>query len=100
MPFDALPQLERDLLLVGAPGPAFGQIRHDRVQAVARLALVEQHEIVEYRHERIDRRDCRLLMDRGGRRIVAMIIFERSPLLLRWRRYAREHRDSQGHGKE
>ena len=39
MPFHALAQLERDPFSVLAPAPALGQIRNDRVQAVARGLL-------------------------------------------------------------
>ena len=57
--------------------------RHNRFQAVARLPLIEQDEIVEDRHERIDGRDGGLLVDRGRRRIVPMVVLERPALLLR-----------------
>ena len=36
VPFHALPQLEGQRLLVGAPGPALRELRHDRIQAVLR----------------------------------------------------------------
>src|SRR5262249_37760383 len=82
VPFDPLAQLERDALAVIAPAPAFSEIRHDGVEAVAGLVLIKQNEIVEHRHERIDRRDGSFLVDRPGRRVVAMVEFERSALLL------------------
>jgi hypothetical protein len=46
MPFDAVPQLERQLLAILAPGPALGEVGHDRVNRVALLVLIEQHELL------------------------------------------------------
>jgi hypothetical protein len=38
-----------------APGPAFGEIGYDRVERVLLLVLVEQHKVVEHRHQHGDR---------------------------------------------
>src|ERR1041384_6641712 len=78
MPFDPLAQLEGDRLLVGTPDPAFRQIRDDDVEAVLRLRLIEQDQIVEDRHEWIDGRDGGFLMDRGRGWIVTVIQAQRS----------------------
>ena len=64
MPFEALPQLERQPLTILAPGPAFGKVGHDRIDRVALLVLIEQHEVVEHRHQYGDRGARHLLMDR------------------------------------
>ena len=82
MPFHALAQLERDPFSVLAPAPALGQIRNDRVQAFSRFALIEQHQVVEHRHERVDRRYRRLLVNGRRRRIIAVVVFERAAVLL------------------
>ena len=49
-----------------------GEVRHDRLQGVLRHMLVEQHEIVEHRHHRRDRRDRHFLEGRHAGRAVAM----------------------------
>ena len=85
MPFDALLQLEGELLVVAAPGPAFRQIGNDQLHAVLRNVLLEDDEIVENRHERNVDRVGRAFMDRGAARAVAVIDPE-DPALLRLRR--------------
>ena len=80
MPFDALAQLEGQLLVVGAPGPALGEIRHDRIDAVLRHVLLEHDEIVENRHEGNVDRIGRALVDRGAARAVAVIHPENAAL--------------------
>ena len=73
MPFDALPQLEGQLLVVAAPGPALREIGDDRIHAVLRHVLLEHDEIVENRHEGNVDRIGRALVDRGAARAVAVI---------------------------
>ena len=55
MPFDPVPELEGQLLAVLAPGPALGEVGYDRVERVLLLVLVEQHKVVEHRHQHGDR---------------------------------------------
>src|SRR6185295_8970159 len=68
VPFHPLPHGEFELGLVVVPRPLGRQFRHDRLQAVLALMLIEQHEIVEHRHHRSLRDDSRLFVDRhaGG----------------------------------
>src|SRR5262249_24430774 len=95
MPFHALLQLEGQVLGVGAPAPRLGEVGDDVLRAVLRLALVVEHQVVEQRHERDDRRVRRLLVDRGAWRVVAVIHLEDAAALLR-QRYART-KDKGGH---
>src|SRR5262245_49554784 len=81
MPLDVLPELEGQLLVVGAPGPAFRKIGDDRVDAVLRNILLEYDKIVEYRHEGNVDRIGRALVDRGAARAVPVIHPEDSTLL-------------------
>ena len=83
VPFDARVQLEGELGLGRIPRPAVGQIRHDGFGRIERLGLVEDDEIVEDAHEGLHRVDGRFLMDRGARRLVAMVDAQRAALLLR-----------------
>ena len=64
MPFDAVPQLERQLLAILAPGPALGEVGHDRVDRIPLDMLIEQYEIVEHRHQHSDCGARHLLVDR------------------------------------
>ena len=101
VPLDAFSQLEGQLGLARVPRPALAELRHDGGEAVQRLGLVEQHEIVEHRHEGLGDRDGGLLVQRGARRVVAMVDPERAALLLRRRRYdagkqGHEHRGGNG----
>jgi hypothetical protein len=52
VPFDALPQLEGQVVPVLTPRPARGEIGHDRSQAVLRHLLVEHDQVVEHPHDR------------------------------------------------
>jgi hypothetical protein len=54
VPADPAAQPKRELFPVRAPDPAFGEIRHDRLERVPWHVLVEQHQIVEHRHHRCD----------------------------------------------
>ena len=81
MPFDAVPQLEGQFLVVFAPGPAGRQLGHDRVHAVLRLMLVVDDEVVEHTHRRSVHRKRRLFEDRHARRCFAMIKFENAAVL-------------------
>ena len=83
MPLYAAAQLEGELRLVVVPRPALGELGHDLVGTVDLLLRIEEHEIVEDRHERHVHRDRRFLVDRGTRRIVTMRHTERPALLLR-----------------
>ncbi len=82
MPLHALLQLEGEVLVVGAPAPGPGEVGDDVLDAVLRLALVVEHQVVEQRHEGHHRRVGRLLVDRGARRVVAMVHAERAAALL------------------
>src|ERR1700730_7698497 len=73
MPFDALSQLEGQGLVVFTPGPALGEVRHDRLDAVLRDALIVDNEVVVDRHEGDVDRIGRALVDRGAARTVPMI---------------------------
>src|SRR5207248_7997761 len=64
MPFDPVPELEGQLLAVLAPGPAFGEVGYDGVERVLLLVLVEQHKVVEHRHQHGDRGARHFLVDR------------------------------------
>ena len=84
--------LNVSLVLVVVPGPALGQVGNDGLGRVELLALVEHHQVVEDRHERLHRRDGRFLVDGAARQIVAVVDAERAALLLgqrRWQRPAR-----------
>ena len=70
VPLDALPQFERQLLAVLAPGPAFGEVGADRLRAVLRDLLVVHDQVVENAHARPQRRAGRLLVQRQARRVV------------------------------
>ena len=81
MPFDALPQLESQRLLVGAPRPAFREFGADDVQAVLRDVLVIDDQVVENGHEGDVDRIGRALMDRRAAGAVAVIDPEDTALL-------------------
>ena len=72
MPAHALPQREGQFGVVGAPGPTGRQIRHDRVDAVARLILPIHHQIVENPHERHGYGVAGFLQDRRAAGAVAV----------------------------
>ena len=72
VPFHPLAQLEGEPGAARIPRPALGQVRDDAVHAVERLRLIEQHEVVEHRHEGRHRRNRQLLMDRCARRVRAL----------------------------
>ena len=97
VPLHALAQLESQLGLAVVPCPARSQVGHDCLQAVQRLVLVEQHQIVEYGHERLNDRDGRLLMHGRAGWIVAMIDAERAALLLRRRGFCNRQQHREGH---
>jgi hypothetical protein len=82
MPLDALPQFEGQFGVACVPGPALPQLGHDALEAVEWLGLIEQHEIVEHRHERLRDGDGGLLVQRSAWRVVAMVDPERTALFL------------------
>ena len=77
MPFDTLAQIERQLCSGSVPRPALSQLWNDVVDTVARLGLIEQHQVVEYGHERHHRGDGGLFENGGARRIAAGWLLER-----------------------
>ena len=99
VPLHALAQFERELGLAVVPRPARSQVGHDRLQAVQRLVLVEQHKVVEHGHERLNDRDRQLLVHGRARRIVAMIDAQRAALLLRRRGFRRRQQHREGHSR-
>ena len=88
MPFDPVPELEGQLLAVLAPGPAFGEVGYDRVERVLLLVLVEQHKVVEHRHQHGDRGARHFLVDRHRGRASEIRHLEDAARFLRQRRVA------------
>ena len=82
VPFGVADQLEGEVLAVGAPAPALGEVGTDRLQAVLGNLLIEQHEIVVEAHERHDRRGRGLLVDRGAGRVVLEVHLHDTAALL------------------
>ncbi len=82
MPAHSLAQAEGQFFPVFAPRPAAREIGNDRIQAVLRNLLIEQHEIVEDRHHRRDHRNCHFLQDRHAGRTVAVRHVEDAARLL------------------
>src|SRR5262245_48133400 len=83
MPLDALAQLEGELGLALIPAPAGAKLWDNGVETVERFGLVEQHKIIEKRHEGLRDGNGRFLVQRGARGIVAMVNAQRPALLLR-----------------
>jgi hypothetical protein len=94
VPFDALPQLERQFGVGRVPLPAFGKVRHDSVQALVRLEGIEHDEIVVYGRKRRHRRDGRFFVQRGAGRIVELIKAQRAATLLCGGRVRRDQEQS------
>ena len=61
VPLHALPQFESQFGIGRIPGPAFSQIRDDRLEALVDLGGIENHQVVEHRRKRRHRGDCRFL---------------------------------------
>jgi hypothetical protein len=80
VPFDALPKLEGQGLVVGAPGPALGEVRDDRFDAVLGDVLIIDDEVVVDRHEGDVDRIGRAFVDRGTTGAVAVIELENAAL--------------------
>src|SRR5258708_40129526 len=82
MPFDAFVQFERQPYAVLVPAPARGEIGDDRGHAVLLHVLVVHDEVVEHPHDRPQRVDRHLLVDRQARRAVDRVRFQYPTLLL------------------
>jgi hypothetical protein len=82
MPFDTLPQRESQLGPFLVRGPARGQLWNNRPHAVLCDMLIVQDEIIEYPHDRPQRRSRRLLEERHARRAIEMGDFKNAPCLL------------------
>ena len=93
MPFDALVQFEGQLFAILVPGPAGGQIGHDRLHAVLLYVLVVHDEVVENPHHGAHRVNRHLLVDRHAGRAVDRIGFENTTLLLGKCPVGRRHRN-------
>ena len=88
VPFHTLAQREAQLGTILAPRPAGRQIRQDPVEGVLLYVLVEQNEIIEYRHHRALGVDRRFLVYRHARRAVDHVLSENPARLLGYRRAA------------
>ena len=98
VPCHTLAQLEGELGAARVPSPAFRQIGDDRLRAVAGFHRIEQHEIVEHRHGRHDRRDRRFLVDRQARGIGADVAAQRAAGFLGEGRRRAQHNACRHHG--
>ena len=100
VPLDALPQFERQLLAVLAPGPALGEVGADRLRAVLRDLLVVHDQVVENAHARPQRRAGRLLVQRQARRVVEKRDLQNTAGFLRRGRPRTERKQQRARNRE
>src|ERR1051325_8399661 len=93
MPFDAVTQLESQILAILAPVPARREIGDDRVEAILLYLLVIDYKVIEYRHHRLQRGARRFLEDRHAGRAVEMFYLQHAAGLLRDGRTGRHKRE-------
>ena len=92
VPFDALPQLQRQLGAVLVPRPFGCEVRHDRVDAVLPDLRVEGDQVVEHPQHWPLSEDRLLLVDRHAGRAVDCVDLQNTAMFLRLRRIGHSRR--------
>ena len=95
VPFDAVPQGQRQLGAILAPGPAGGELRYDRIGAVLLDILLVDDQVVKYAHHRPVHGGRRFFEKRHARWAVEMPDPERAARLLGGRPVRYAQRDQQ-----